>query len=373
MYRSSWCEIDLDAFRVNLRSLRDEAQTRALLVVKANAYGHGLVRMAHEAVRAGIDMLGVATIHEAEQLRENSISTPILMMCAMDNIEIDFCVQRGIDFIAWRLDQFERARLAAMRFGAVPRIHLEIDTGVSRSGVTVKDLPDLVEHLTAAHLSFIRGLMTHFHSADLEDIISSVRQLSSFEDAIDVVTRLGLRPLIHAANSPATLRLPKSRLDMVRLGIAAYGLPPSPYSFLPDSCKPILSWYAKVTNVKSIDAGMGVGYGWRHVASEAQRIGTIGIGYADGFRRSPLGVNSVLLEGVRAPVIGSVFMDQCVFLIPEGSSCDIGSTVTLLGEEGDELISADQLAQLWNTNNYDVVSGIRERVPRKYTNSLHNE
>lgn len=366
MHRSSWCEVDLGRFRQNLRVLRSVAGTKALLVVKANAYGHGLERIASEAAECGIDMLGVATIDEAARIQELGLRTPILTMCAMDSTEIEYCVAHGVEFLAWRADQFRFALAAAERFGRKPRIHLDVDTGMSRSGVDVDDFAHLLGALPGAAIDSVVGLTTHFHSADLDTLDSAESQLSDFMGCVDLAHRSGLNPLVHVANSPGTIRIEKSRLDMVRLGIVAYGLPPSDFTPVPEGVEPVMSWRATVTNVKRIEEGRGVGYAWRYIAPEPHRVATLGLGYADGYRRSPLGVNSVLVDDVSAPVIGSVFMDQIVFRVPDGSQVSVGDTVVLLGTAGRNRITAETLAEKWQTNNYDVVSGIRDRVPRIY-------
>jgi alanine racemase len=365
-YRSAWCEIDLVQFRANLACLTSLAGTKALLVVKANAYGHGLVRMAREAERAGIDALGVATTREADELIRAGVTVPVLIMCALDPREIDYCVAHGVHFLAWRNDHFDTAARAAERYGRRPLIHIEVDTGMSRSGVDSTDFEILLRSQLPRMRDGIVGLATHFHSADLGSTASAEHQLDEFLGCVAVAERLGLRPLLHTANSPGTIRIPPSRLAMVRLGIAAYGLPPSDATPLPAGVAPVLSWKAVVTNVKDIPAGRGVGYGWRHVASAKESVATLAIGYADGFQRFPVGVNTVLLGGVETPVLGSVFMDQCVVRIPPEATTDVGATAVLLGRQGDRKLTAETLADRWGTNNYDVVAGIRSRVPRRY-------
>jgi alanine racemase len=365
-YRSAWVEIDLARFRGNLGWLRRIAGTRSLLVVKANAYGHGLIRMAQEAVGAGVDMLGVATIHEAQELQSAGITAPILIMCAMNQVEIEYCVAYGVHFLAWRADQFETAAKAAERFGAAPRIHLELDTGMSRSGVVPADFEELLASLSVDSRSAIVGLATHFHSADEERLDSAEAQLAELLQCVEIANRYGLRPMLHAANSPGTLRLPHSRLAMVRLGIIAYGLPPSEHTSVPEGVLPVLSWKATLTNVKTIERGRGIGYGWQYIAEETTTIGTLAVGYADGFHRVPKGINRVLFGGRVTPVLGSVFMDQCVIRIPDGQQAGVGETAVLIGSQGGTTMTAEDLAGRWGTNNYDVVAGIRSRVPRVY-------
>jgi alanine racemase len=364
-YRSSWCDINLPALRGNLDLLRDRS-ARALLVVKANAYGHGLVDVAMEAAAAGIDMLGVATVGEAEALRTAGVPSPILIMCALDRTEIEFCVAHNVHFLAWRPDQFAWAAAAARHTGQTPRIHLEVDTGMARTGAAPAAFAELLDPLPDSERSWIVGLASHFHSADLETTDSSLRQLDEFQQCVRIAAKYDLQPLVHIANSPGAIRIPDSRLGMTRLGIAAYGIPPSAYTPLPAGAAPVLAWKAQITNVSEVRAGHGVGYAWQYVAQRDERVATLAIGYADGFRRHPLGVNVVLLHATVCPVVGSVFMDQCLVQIPAGMNCQIGDTAVLLGRDGTVELTADDLAARWETNSYDVVSGIRGRVPRRY-------
>lgn len=368
-YRSSWCDVDLAQFRRNLGILSGIAKTKVLLVVKANAYGHGIVPIAQAASSTGVDMLGVATIEEAAQLLAADVSLPILVMTALDSSEADFCVAHGIHFLAWRADQFREAHKAAEFYQRKPLIHLEVDTGISRSGIAVSEFKALLDSLSPEEKRGIVGLASHFYGADLESTAGSEDQLRDYLTCVEEAEKQGLRPLLHTANSPGTIRIPASRLGMTRLGIAAYGLEPSAYTPLPPGVAPILSWKANVTDVRTIPAGRGVGYGWKYIARTDSNLATLGVGYADGFRRTPEGINTVYIKGVEASVVGSVFMDQCVFLLPDGVNCSPGDTAVLLGGGGALSLSADELSVRWKTNNYDVIAGIRSRVPRRYSDA----
>ena len=371
MYRSSWCEVDLAQLRTNIRLIRKPLGTRkALLVVKANAYGHGIVPIAAEAEAAGIDMLGVATVGEAEWILDAGIETPMLIMCAMDPAEIEYAVAHGVNFMAWTTTHFDTARRAAEKYGVAPQIHLEIDTGMSRSGVDRDDVLQLLSDLSEPMRESIVGLMTHFHSADMPDLDSAKVQLAEFSRAVEVVHQYGIRPTVHVANSPGALRIPDSWMDMVRIGIAGYGLPPSEYTPLPDGVLPILNWVAQVTNTKSVPPGRGVGYAWRYIAETDVQVATLGVGYADGYRRAPLGVNVLRFKERDARVVGSVFMDQCLFLVPDGVGCSVGDTAVLVSSTPGSSQSAEAIAERWGTNNYDVVASIRNRVPRRYCGGI---
>ena len=337
-----------------------------LQTVKANAYGHGLVRIAHEAVAAGADMLGIATIGEADQLIASDVNAPLLMITPTDPEEIDFCVAHGVHFFVWRLDQFDRALAAAERYNRRPYLHIEIDVGMARSGVAAGNFADLLNSLTQPMREVVVALAAHFYSAAMEDLAPAYKSLEQFMSCAATAKAGGLDVMLHIANSTGTLRMPEARLDMVRMGAAAYGIAPSKFAPMPAGVDYPLSLYAKVTNVNEVSPGSGVSYAWEYVAADHHRIATIGIGYGDGIRRYPPGANTVLLGGVEAPVLGRVCVDQFIARIPDGVECRPGDTAVVIGAQGDAHISARDVSLRWGTNTYDVLMGIRDRIPRVY-------
>lgn len=364
--RNTWCEIDLDQFRHNLTALQP-SDTKMLLVVKANAYGHGLVRMAQEAVAHGVAMLGVGSINEAEELLDADLQAPILVIVPLLNHEISFCVERGVHFLAWRLDHFAAAARAQERSGKTPLIHLEIDFGMARSGASEKQFSELVSVLNERALSMIYGLCAHYAFAAVTPTTELLQQnLGMFLRCAEVLRARGVTPVRHISNSAGTLRFPPGHLDMVRMGAAVYGIVSTKLFDVSRVTSPILTWKALVTNTKDLEAGQGVNYGWEYIATDSHRIATIGVGYADGYRRHPAGVNRVLVGGVQTPVLGRINMDQCVFRVPDGVDVNVGDDVVLLGKQDVAEITIPDLASRWGTNGYDVVVGIRERVPRTY-------
>lgn len=365
-YRSTWCEVDLNQFRQNIRILKQVAGTKMLQVVKANAYGHGLVRMSHEVVAAGADMVGVATIGEAEQLLDSKISVPVLIITPTDPEEIEWSVAHGVHFLAWRTDQFECALEVAAKYERVPLIHLEVDVGMARSGLSFSEFPGFVASMTPAMKSAVVAIAAHFYSAAMEDLAPAYRALDGFMECARVAEQYELRPLLHIANSTGTIRIPEARLGMVRMGVTGYGLSPSKFAVIPEGVAPVMTWMAKVTNVKHVEPGVGVSYAWEYVADQPHRVATLGIGYADNFHRHPPGVNRVLLGGVEVPVLGRVCMDQCIARIPDNLDVNVGDTAVIIGSQGNASITAADIALRWGTNTYDVVAGIRNRVPRIY-------
>jgi alanine racemase len=356
--------VNLTQFADNLGVINGHVRRPLLVVVKGNAYGHGLIEVSHMAVASGAAMLGVASVDEASTLIQNGIDRPILVLSGLDADEIEYCVANGVHFLAWRREHFSTATNAAQKFGRHPAVHMELDTGMRRTGCRKSELPGLLLALTSFQRAYVVGVCTHLHSADMSDLTSSDVQLDEFDLGVDVLYGFGIRPIRHVANSSAALRIDRCRYDMVRIGLASYGIAPSAWVTLPRFVRPILSWRARVSNTIRLDAHEGIGYGHAYHTAQAETIGTLPVGYADGFRRYPAGVNRVIHGNQIVHVVGSVCMDQCMIQMP--ASGKIGDVVTLLGSSGDATISAEHLALRWQSNCYDILSGIRSRVPRRY-------
>jgi alanine racemase len=340
-----------------------------LLVVKANAYGHGLVRMAQEAVAHGVVMVGVGAINEAERLLDAGLDAPILVITPLMANEIEFCVARGVHFLAWRKDHFEIAAAAQHATGKTPHMHMELDFGMARSGIDEKQFLELLSQLNDDELSMVYGLSAHYAFAAVAPDFELLRpKVEMFSRCAAALKERGITPLRHVSNSAGTLRFPEGHFDMVRMGASAFGIVSTKLFDVASVAKPVATWKALVTNVNDLEAGEGVSYAWEYVAQEPHRIATIGVGYADGFHRHPAGVNTVLIRGVEVPVIGRINMDQCVLRVPDGMDVKVGDEVVVLGKQGEVEIPTQTLAQRWGTNGYDTMLGIRSRVPRVYIN-----
>lgn len=367
--RNAWLEIDVARFRQNLTNLRPVTGAKMLLVVKANAYGHGLVRMAQEAVAHGVVMVGVGTVNEAEQLVNAKLDAPILVISPLLSEEIEYCVANGVHFMAWRKDQFEVALAAQRATGRTAHIHMELDFGMARSGVDEAQFLSLLSELDDESLSMVYGLCAHYAFAAVAPDFEVLRPKVEMFTRCDVALKeRGVTALRHVSNSAGTLRFPEGHFDMVRMGASAFGIVSTKLFDVASVAQPVATWKARVTNVNDLEAGEGVSYAWEYVAHEPHRIGTIGVGYADGYRRYPAGVNSVLVGGVETPVLGRINMDQCVFRVPNGVDVNVGDEVVLLGKQGDAEITIAELAGRWGTNGYDTMLSIRDRIPRVYVN-----
>jgi alanine racemase len=326
---STWVEIDLGAIEDNVRYVRDLSGVEVMAIVKANAYGHGALPVAQAALQSGGTWCGVARIEEALELRGAGLDCPILLLGYTPAGGMLDAVNHKISMTVWSYEQVEKASAIGIKTGASALLHLKVDTGMGRLGIPPQGTLALAEHITNTPGIILEGLFTHFARADELDKAPSDHQEDIFRTVILKLEEAGLRPpLVHAANSAASLTRPSAHFNLVRFGIAM----------------------------------SGVSYGHEYITQKDERVGTIPVGYADGFRRTP--GNYVLVGGRRAPVIGRVCMDQILVQLDEVPEAQAGDTVVLLGDQGNSRITAEDLAEVWGTINYEVVCAIRARVPR---------
>lgn len=368
--RNTWLDVDLAQFRTNIRLIQEEAGVPVLIVVKANAYGHGLVECGRTAQDAGAAMLGVATLGESALLRDGGVSIPLLRITAYGLDEVEHLVGQGVDFFVWTTDQLDEAEKAAAAQNRKARVHLKIDSGMGRAGLFAPEaLAFAREILKRPSLEFV-GLVSHFYLADSTDTSSVTSQLIKFNQALDALEAEGIAPpLIHIANSPGLLRFPEARFNMVRSGVISYGMPYEDGFALPEGIKPIAQWKARLVSVRQLPPGHVVSYGGQYVTQSTETIAIIPLGYADGLHRHPKNVNQVLWNGQILPTVGRICMDQCMIRIPDGQTAKMGDEVVILGSQGDQEITSLDIAARWGTNNYDVVCNISPRVPRVYRGS----
>jgi alanine racemase len=274
-------------------------------------------------------------------------------------------IQLGVSMTVWDPDQISLLSDAAGQLGQKARIHLKVDTGMSRIGVQPEKALDLAHLAVDTPGIEYEGLYSHFARADEKDPTSADLQCTRFEEVVESLDKKGLLPpLVHIANSAASITRGETGLSFVRLGIAMYGLPPSAECPLPDGIRPALSWKSALSQVKTLPPGRGVSYGHKYVTKAHERIGTVQVGYADGYRRTA--GNVVLVGGRRVPVVGRVTMDQILVQLDEVPGTKAGDEVVLIGKQGDELITAEDVAKTWGTVNYEVICAIGARVPRLY-------
>jgi len=368
--RETRAEIDLGAIRENVllacRLAGPAAQVMA--VVKADAYGHGAAPVARTALAAGATWLGVAAPEEAAVLREAGIPSRILVLGPIAPEQAELVVDHGLDQCVSDPAQADALDRMAGRRGKVASLHLKVDTGMGRVGLPPKEVRAAADHLATLPAIRLVGLMTHFADADAADPGFTHEQLARFEEAARSLRGAGIAvPLRHAANSAALLLHPGSRLDLVRPGIMLYGCHPRG-ARRPDDpvLHPALRLRTAITQVKDVPAGGSVSYGRTFTTSRDARIATIPIGYADGLPRLLSNHGQALVRGRRAPIVGRVCMDMTMVDVTALPEVRVGDEAVLIGRQGDEEITADEVAELAGTISYEILCRIGPRVPRIY-------
>ena len=317
-------------------------------VVKANAYGHGMAAVAKAALAGGAEWLAVATADEASEVRAAGIDARLLVMGALTPEELRTAIEADADVVGWTEAVAETA----------PRVHVKLDTGMSRLGTKEVD----VARRLAGHPHAV-GLMTHFATADELDDEFFDAQLAAFRELVGEVARDDL--IVHAANSAAALRDPASHFDMVRCGIAVYGLDPFGEDPGAHGLEPALSLHSRVASVRRLEPGESAGYGRRWRADEPTWLATVPIGYGDGWRRGLTNNADVLIRGRRHPLVGAVSMDNVTVALGRDTDVELGDEVVLIGSQGGERILAEEVARRLGTINYEVTTGLLPRVRRE--------
>jgi alanine racemase len=366
--RPTVAEIDLDALTANYRALRALAQEAEFMaVVKADAYGHGAVEVAYALAQAGCDHFGVATLGEAKELRAAGLEQRIYLMGGFFAQEAPELVE--LDIIPFLADAAALPVLdsaaASLRSGFP--IHLKLDTGAARLGITAPDLPATVEILQHCRHLNVEGVCTLL--ANAADPASPVTQaqLDLFSQGVAMIRAAGFAPrYLHVANSAATVLRADAHFNMIRAGLALYGLPPVPAVLDTVELRPVMAFKTRLLQVKRVPAGAGVSYGHTYVTTRPSVIGVLPVGYADGYRRGLQHGGEVLVRGRRAPVVGAVCMDLTMVDLTEVPDAVAGDPVVLWGGAGADAISANDVARLVQTISYELLCTVGRRVPRIY-------
>jgi len=377
--RPSFVEVDLGVISKNTCRLKamvnasltpDKSAPVLMAVVKADAYGHGILRIADCVLKNGADWLGVALPREALVLRKAGVTAPILVLGYSDPEIHRQLIREDVRMAIYSLDQRDALAAAAREEGKKARVHIKVDTGMHRLGFTPDDKAiEDIRALAAIPEFVLEGCFTHFARADEEDRSSWHAQLETFESFLSKLASYGLSfSIVHCANTAAGMFDPGSVMDMYRAGIGIYGLYPSEEarSLGVVDLIPALSWKSFLSHVKTVPRGGGVSYGHIWIAEKDTLVGTVPVGYADGYRRQFENGGFVLIHGKRAPVIGKICMDQFMVDLSDVSEAAAGDEVVLLGKQGDDAISADLLADLIGTSCYEIVCMIGNRIPRNY-------
>jgi alanine racemase len=366
--RLTRAEIDLNALRYNLHAIKRHipSATKVLGLVKANAYGHGLVEIARALEREGIDYLGVGFLEEGIALREAGVILPILVLGGVVGSQIKDFLQHRLEITVSSLEIARRINDEAGG-GVKARVHLKIDTGMERIGVRAERALPFIEQVIQLPNVEITGLYSHLATADEEDKTFAREQLSRFTAVLDELRRKGIAlPLTHLANSGAVLDLPECSFDMVRPGIMLYGIYPSAKGSRSLTLRPVLSLKSNVVYVKEVDAGVAISYGRTYRTKRKTRIATIPIGYGDGYSRRLSNLAQVIIRGVRRPVVGTICMDQLMVDLGPQTDVHVGDEVVLIGSSGTETVTAWEIAEQLGTIPYELFTSITARVPRLY-------
>ncbi|GGH87631.1 alanine racemase [Pullulanibacillus pueri] len=367
-YRDTWVEVNLDAIHSNIVNLKQYIpnETHIMAVVKADGYGHGATAVAREALESGATWLGVAFLDEAIALREDGIKAPILVLGWTRPSDIDLAVRFNISLTVFQKEWIETA-LKSYQSKLPAFIHLKCDTGMGRIGVrTDQELESVVKAVEKDNRFVIEGVFTHFATADEPDETYFNQQYGRFQEMLQSLKKFGVNPnIVHCGNSATGLKHPEKLFNMVRYGISLYGLSPSVEmkEKLPFALKEAFSLKTRLVHVKALEAGESVSYGATYTAAKPTWIGTLPVGYADGWLRK-LAKVPLLIEGKRLPVVGRICMDQLMCQLDK--AYPIGQEVTLIGTSGGECVSVDDIAGCLDTINYEITCMINRRVPRIY-------
>lgn len=373
--RATRAYVDLDAIATNVRALRGvlPESTRLMAVVKADAYGHGSPWVANAALKAGASILGVATVSEGQLLRHQGVVAPIVLLGSIDVDEVEAACRAGLE-ITVADDELLRAIEAVARLASPDRpvaVHLKIDTGLRRYGAMPEQVSSMARQIRSDPYLRFAGLSTHFASADEPDEAFTEEQLTAFERVVAMLAEEEFPiPPRHVANSAAVLTGRSGNCEIARPGIALYGVPPSADVKLLPGMRPALRIESRITRLVPIAPGDSVGYNRTFCACRSMTGALVPIGYADGYRRALAGQSWVGIRGRRAPVLGRISMDQIVVGIPPGIEARVGDPVHVIGGEPElGAPSIAEMAEMMGTNTYEVLVGIRQRIPRVFIQS----
>lgn len=365
----AWAEVDLGAIERNFRyaQVRVGDSVGILAVVKSNAYGHGAVQVAHEVARCGARALGVATPSEAIELRRAGITLPILVLGSCFETEVEAAVEHGVSLSLSPGEVFWPIVEAARKLGKKARVHLLVDTGMSRDGLPPDEAIELAQHIADTVEVELEGTYSHLATASMSDKSFCHEQLRSFSRVISEMLARNISPgLIHCANSGGLFTLPSAHFDMVRQGITLYGLAPSAHVAAEADMVPAMSVKSRVIAVKEIAAGESVGYLRGFVAERRTRLATFSMGYADGLRLALSNKGSVLINGHRARIAGRVMMNCTVADVTRLPSVRVGDEVIIIGKSGRHEIAATELAELCDSSPYEVLCAFGQHTERIY-------
>lgn len=370
-YLRTWCDIDLAAIRRNMCNIREKAGqgVKVMAVIKADGYGHGAIPIGHH-IEDITDYFGVASIDEAVELRKSGISIPILILGYNSPSLYEMNLLYDIDQTIYSIETAKAMSETAKRTGKRARIHIALDTGMTRIGFSADEEGlAAVKEIAALPNIHLEGLFTHFSCADMTDKAYTHQQMERYDHFVDMLEEAGITiPVKHICNSAGIMEFDHHRYDMVRAGIILYGLMPSDEVDVKSiDLEPALAWKTHVVNIMEPEMNRGVSYGATYVTDHPCRIATVSIGYADGYPRSLSNKGYMLIHGQKAPILGRVCMDQTMVDITHIADVKVEDEVILAGGWDEKRISVEEISELAGSFNYEFVCDISKRVPRKYS------
>lgn len=361
-------------FNVNELKKKIADGTKVMFIIKADGYGHGAVRIM-EFLGDNVDAYGVAVIDEAVSLRQAGCDKMILILGYTPKSCLKYVVQYDISQAIFDYESAKMLSEEAVRQGKNARIHIKLDTGMGRIGfIPGKEAINIIKKIAALPNIVLEGCFTHFSKADEKDLSYTREQYEKYTYMINSLKEEGISFAIkHVCNSAGVIQFPEAALDMVRFGIASYGLYPSPdIDETMIELKPALEWKSIISNIKRVPAGTRISYGGTYIAESDRIIATVPVGYADGYPRALSNQGRVIVKGVSVPIVGRVCMDQFMIDITDTPEASIEDEVTLVGKDGNEFISVEEIAVYGNSFNYEMVCDIGKRVPRLYSTTVVN-
>jgi alanine racemase len=370
--RPTVCHIDHESLRWNFRQIRSllGPQIKILSMVKANGYGHGAPAVARTLAAEGSDAFGVAILEEAIELRRHGITVPVLVLTGVYLDQLELFLEHDLMPVVHDADLLQRLDAAVARLGRSLDVHLKIDTGMGRLGFPAAECDSWLPQIKKLKALRVAGIFSHFSHAESVEGQYTRKQLEIFHHLVQCLATEGIAPpLIHLANSAATITLPEAYFNMVRPGLMLYGVYPSPEMAARISLRPVLSWKTRILQLKKVPSNTSISYGQTFITKRDSLIATLPIGYADGYPRLLSNRGQALVGGKRAPVAGRVCMDLTMLDVTDIRKIHQGDEVVLLGTQENETISADEMASWADTISYEILTSIGARVPRIHHNS----
>ena len=362
-----WAEIALDRLIANYHLVKKQAgKAKIMAAIKADAYGHGAVEVANTLAEEGVDFFGVASVEEGVELRKGGIDSDILVLSPILYNQIDEIIEHNLMPTISELAFFRELNQRSKTLGTTISAHVEIDTGMTRTGIPYAEAKNAMNTLAASPYIKISGIFSHFPLADADGNFTA-RQIRTFIQLVTGIRQQGLRPrYVHMANSSGIFNFSKAYFNLVRPGISLYGLRSSPNVYYGDEFKPVLTMKAKIVNLREVPANTPISYGHTFRTSRRSRIATVSVGYADGYPRMLSNIGEALCNGRRAKIVGTVCMDLMMLDVTDIPDTGIGDVATLIGRDGKEEITAEECATKCKTIVYEITSGIGPRVARVF-------